>query len=54
VKTVDEHIELIRRGAHQIETASELRKKLERSVATGILFHCGSFVYSKILDTRRC
>jgi tyrosyl-tRNA synthetase len=33
VKSVDEQIELIRRGTEQIETLGELRKKLERSVA---------------------
>jgi tyrosyl-tRNA synthetase len=35
VKSVDEQIELIRRGTEQIEPLGELRKKLERSVATG-------------------
>jgi tyrosyl-tRNA synthetase len=35
LKSVDEQIELIRRGAEQIEPFGELRKKLERSVATG-------------------
>ncbi len=33
MKSVDEQIELIRRGTEQIETLGELRKKLERSVA---------------------
>ncbi len=35
VKTVDEQIELIRRGTEQIEPLGELRKKLERSVTSG-------------------
>jgi tyrosyl-tRNA synthetase len=35
VKSVDEQIELIRRGTEQIEPLVELRKKLERSVAYG-------------------
>lgn len=35
MKSVDEQIELIRRGTDQIEPLPELRKKLERSVATG-------------------
>jgi len=35
VKSVDEQIELIRRGTDQIEPFNDLRKKLERSVATG-------------------
>jgi tyrosyl-tRNA synthetase len=35
VKSVDEQIELISRGTEQIEPIGELRKKLERSVATG-------------------
>jgi tyrosyl-tRNA synthetase len=35
VKSVDEQIELIRRGTEQIEPLGELRKKLERSIATG-------------------
>src|SRR5262245_14384087 len=35
VKPVDEPRALIRRGAGQIETEAELRKKLERSVRTG-------------------
>jgi tyrosyl-tRNA synthetase len=35
VKSVDEQIELIRRGTEQIEPLGDLRKKLERSVATG-------------------
>jgi tyrosyl-tRNA synthetase len=35
MKTVDEQIELIRRGTEQIEPLGELRKKLERSVASG-------------------
>ena len=35
MKSVDEQIELIRRGAEQIEPLDELRKKLERSLASG-------------------
>jgi tyrosyl-tRNA synthetase len=35
VKSVDEQLALIQRGTEQIEPFSELRKKLERSVATG-------------------
>jgi tyrosyl-tRNA synthetase len=35
VKTVDEQIELIRRGAEQITPEADLRSKLERSVRTG-------------------
>jgi tyrosyl-tRNA synthetase len=35
VKPVDEQIELIRRGTAQIETLPELRRKLEKSAATG-------------------
>src|SRR5262245_16315648 len=35
MKSVDEQLALIRRGAAQIEREDELRKKLERSVATG-------------------
>src|SRR5215831_7673370 len=35
VKPVDEQLALIRRGAEQIVPEDELRKKLERSVATG-------------------
>jgi len=35
VKSVDEQLALIRRGADLIEPLGELRKKLERSVATG-------------------
>ncbi len=35
MKPVEEQIELIRRGTEQIEPLAELRKKLERSVATG-------------------
>lgn len=35
MKSVDEQIDLIRRGTEQIEPLGELRKKLERSVATG-------------------
>src|SRR2546423_1791327 len=35
VKTVDEQLALIRRGAAQIEPEPELRHKLERSVKTG-------------------
>lgn len=35
MKSADEQIELIRRGTEQIEPFGELKKKLERSVATG-------------------
>jgi tyrosyl-tRNA synthetase len=35
VKPVDEQIDLIRRGTAQIETLPELRKKLQKSAATG-------------------
>jgi tyrosyl-tRNA synthetase len=35
VKSVEEQIELIRRGTEQIEPFAELRQKLERSVKTG-------------------
>lgn len=35
MKSVDEQIELIRRGTEQIEPFADLRKKLERSAATG-------------------
>jgi tyrosyl-tRNA synthetase len=35
VKPVDEQLELIRRGTEQIEPLPDLKKKLERSVATG-------------------
>ena len=35
MKSVDEQIELIRRGAEQIEPFADLKKKLEKSVATG-------------------
>jgi len=35
MKSIDEQIELIRRGTEQIEPLGELRKKLERSLATG-------------------
>jgi tyrosyl-tRNA synthetase len=35
MKTVDEQMALIRRGVHQVETESELRQRLERSVKTG-------------------
>jgi tyrosyl-tRNA synthetase len=35
VKSVEEQLALIRRGAEQIVTEAELKKKLERSVATG-------------------
>ncbi len=35
MKSVDEQLALIQRGTEQIEPFSELRKKLERSVATG-------------------
>src|SRR5262249_5925628 len=35
MKSVDEQLALIQRGAEQIEPLAELRKKLERSVATG-------------------
>jgi tyrosyl-tRNA synthetase len=35
VKPVDEQIDLIRRGTAQIETLPELRRKLEKSAATG-------------------
>ena len=35
MKPVEEQIELIRRGTEQIEPLSELRKKLEKSLATG-------------------
>jgi tyrosyl-tRNA synthetase len=35
MKSVDEQLDLIRRGVHQIEPADGLRKKLEKSVRTG-------------------
>src|SRR5215210_2280350 len=35
MKSVDEQLELLRRGTHQIEPADGLRKKLEKSVRTG-------------------
>src|SRR5215213_7422027 len=35
MKSVDEQLELIRRGTHQIEPADGLRKKLEQSAKTG-------------------
>ena len=35
MKTVDEQLELIRRGAEQITPEADLRRKLERSVKTG-------------------
>jgi len=35
VKTVDEQLDLIRRGAEQITPEADLRRKLERSVRTG-------------------
>lgn len=35
MKSVDEQLELIQRGTEQIEPLDELKKKLERSVATG-------------------
>ncbi len=35
MKTVDEQLELIRRGAEQITPEADLRRKLERSVQTG-------------------
>ncbi len=35
MKSLDEQLALIQRGAEQIEPFAELRKKLERSVATG-------------------
>jgi tyrosyl-tRNA synthetase len=35
MKSVDEQLELIRRGVHQIEPGDGLRKKLEKSVRTG-------------------
>jgi len=35
VKSADEQLELIRRGTEQIEPLNELRKRLERSVASG-------------------
>src|SRR6266436_4844913 len=35
MKSIDEQLELIARGTAQIEKFDELRKKLERSIATG-------------------
>src|SRR5918997_4944329 len=37
MKSVDQQLELIRRGTHQIEPADGLRKKLEQSRKTGDL-----------------
>src|ERR1700683_2157345 len=35
MKSVDEQLELIERGAEQIEPRTELRQRLERSISTG-------------------